>query len=198
LEKKWHRFDEIKQIIFVEMNNLLSMHPEIDTDGLDKDLIFAMPVDIRIVLSWSTDNTDIDLHVIDPMDEECYYGHKNTAIGGRYPYDFTQGFGPEEFMLKKAVEGKYVVRTNNFGDHRQSVSGATTLYLDLYTNYSRPDQKHERVFVRTENVKDKNDIGDIVWEGNKVSEEISDYLEEIKGLLKELKGSNNNDDSLSL
>lgn len=189
LEKKWHRFEEIKQIIFVEMNNLLSIHPEIDTDGLDKDLIFAMPVDIRIVLSWSTDNTDIDLHVIDPMDEECYYGHKNTAIGGRYPHDFTQGFGPEEFMLKKAIDGKYVIRTNNFGDHRQSVSGATTLYLDLYTNYSRPDQKHERVFVRTENVKDKNDIGDIVWEGNKVSEEISDYLEEIKGFIKELKGS---------
>ena len=164
LEKDWGRFNPIKQIIFVELNNLLSLHPDVDTDGLDKEFIFAMPVDIRVVLSWSTDNTDIDLHVIDPLNEECYYGHKETAIGGRYPHDFTQGFGPEEFMLKKAADGKYVIRTNNFGDHRQSISGATTLYLDLYTNYAKENQTHERVFVRTENVKEKNSIGEIVWE----------------------------------
>ena len=164
LEKDWHRFNEMKQIIFVEMNNLLSLHPEVDTGDLDKKLIFDMPVDIRIILSWSTDNTDIDLHVVDPLGEECFYGHKATAIGGRYPHDFTQGFGPEEFMLKKAADGKYIIRTNNFGDHRQSISGATTLYLDLYTNYARPNQTHERVFVRTENVKEKNAIGEIVWE----------------------------------
>lgn len=166
LESEWQRFDQIKQIIFVELNNLLSLHPDVDTQGLNKEFIFAMPVDIRIVLSWSTDNTDIDLHVIDPREEECYYGHKSTEIGGRYPHDFTQGFGPEEFMLKRAIDGKYIIRTNNFGDHRQSISGATTLYLDLYTNYSRPDQKHERVFVRTENVKERNSIGEIVWEGS--------------------------------
>ena len=32
-----------------------------------------------------------------------------------------------------------------------------------YPNYSRPNQKHERVFVRTENVKEKNAIGEITW-----------------------------------
>lgn len=163
LTKDWARFNEIKQIIFVEMNNLLSLHPEVDTKDMDKELIFSMPVDIRIVLGWSTDNTDIDLHVVDPLNEECYYGHKETLIGGRYPYDFTQGFGPEEFMAKKAADGKYVVRTNNFGDHRQSISGPTTLYLDLYTNYSKPNQNHERILVRAGQVKDKNEIGDIVW-----------------------------------
>lgn len=163
LTKDWARFNEIKQIIFVEMNNLLSLHPEVDTKDMNKDLIFAMPVDVRIVLGWSTDNTDIDLHVVDPLNEECYYGHKETQIGGRYPHDFTRGFGPEEFMTKKAADGKYVVRTNNFGDHRQSISGPTTLYLDLYTNYSKPNQNHERILVRAGQVKDKNEIGDIVW-----------------------------------
>ena len=166
MENDWGRFNEIKQIIFVEMNNLLSQYPEVNTKGMSSDLIYEMPVDIRIVLAWSTDNTDIDLHVVDPYNEECYYGHKATEIGGRYPHDFTQGFGPEEFMLKKAANGKYIIRTNNFGDHRQSISGPTTLYLDLYTNYSRPNQKHERVFVRTENVKEKNSIGEITWDSS--------------------------------
>ena len=137
METRWNRFNEIKQIIFVEMNNLLTLHPEVDTKDLKKEFIFNMPVDVRIILGWSTDNTDIDLHVVDPFNEECYYGHRETQIGGRYPHDFTQGFGPEEFMLKKAANGKYVIRTNNFGDHRQSISGPSTLYLDLYTNYGR-------------------------------------------------------------
>ncbi|MBR6412588.1 MAG: DUF2135 domain-containing protein [Alphaproteobacteria bacterium] len=166
LENDWGRFNEIKQIIFVEMNNLLSLHPEVNTQNMDPDFVFNMPVDIRIVLAWSTDNTDIDLHVIDPYNEECYYSHKMTEIGGRYPHDFTQGFGPEEFMLRRAADGKYTIRTNNFGDHRQSISGPTTLYLDLYTNYSKPNQKHERVFVRTENVKENNTIGEITWKGD--------------------------------
>jgi len=162
--KDWGRFNPIKQIIFVEINNLVSMHGnDLKTRHLSEEMNFPMPVDIRIVLSWSSDNTDIDLHVIDPNGEECFFNHKETAIGGRYAHDFTGGFGPEEFMLKKAVKGKYSVRTNNFGDHRQSIAGPTTVYLDIYTDYATPKQKHERVFVRTENVKEKNDIGEVVW-----------------------------------
>lgn len=163
LETNWHRSNQIKQIVFVELNNLLNEHPKLKKKDLPKELVFNMPVDVRIVMAWSTDNTDMDLHVIDPVGEECYYGNKLTAIGGRYPHDFTQGFGPEEYMIKKAPEGKYTIRTNNFADHRQSIAGATTVYLDIYTNYGRPNQKHERTFVRAENVKDNNTIGEIVW-----------------------------------
>jgi len=163
LEHTWSRSNEVKQIVFVELNNLLGQKPQLKKKDLPKDLVFAMPVDIRIVLAWSTDNTDMDLHVVDPFGEECYYGHKETRIGGRYAHDFTRGFGPEEFMLKKAADGKYDIRTNNFSDSRQSVSGPTTLYLDIYTDYGRPNQKHQRVFVRTQNVKERNSIGEVVW-----------------------------------
>lgn len=171
MQKQWARFNEIKQIVFVEMNNLLALHSEIDTKDINKEFIFPMPVDIRIVLGWSTDNTDIDLHVIDPLNEECYYNHKKTQIGGRYTHDFTQGFGPEEFMLKKAANGKYIIRTNNFGDHRQSISGPSTLYLDIYTNYGQKNQTKERLLIRAGQVKDKNEIGDIIWSGNTDEEE---------------------------
>lgn len=167
LEHNWHRSNEVKQVVFVELNNLLFQHPRLKKKDLPKELLFNMPVDIRIVMAWSTDNTDMDLHVIDPLGEECYYGNKLTAIGGRYAHDFREGFGPEEFMLKKAVNGKYEIRTNNFSDRRQSISGPTTVYLDIYTDYSRPNQKHERVFVRTENVKEKNSIGEVIWDKKK-------------------------------
>ncbi len=115
------------------MNNLLTLHKDIDTKDMD---------------AWN---------------EECYYAHKQTEMGGRYPSDFTGGFGPEEFMLKEADDGKYVIKTNNFANHRQNLAGETTLYLDLYTNYSRPNQKHERLLIRTEDVKKKDYIGEIIW-----------------------------------
>jgi hypothetical protein len=155
------RFNGIQQIIFVEMNNLISLNPKLDVSKIDKELIFAMPVDIRIVLGWSTDNTDIDIHVTDPYNEKAYYGNRLTRIGGRVSPDLTQGFGPEEFMLKKAVNGDYNISTNNFGDRRQSISGPTVIYLDIYTFYGSKKQTHQRVLVRTENVKEDNIIGTV-------------------------------------
>ena len=41
-----------------------------------------LDMDIRITLGWDTDNTDIDLHIVEPNGEEAYYGHKNTVNGG--------------------------------------------------------------------------------------------------------------------
>lgn len=161
LTGSWGRFNSVKQIVFVEMNNLISMSPKIDTSKINKELIFAIPVDIRVVLSWSTDNTDIDLHIKDPYENHTYYGDRFSRVGGRLSVDLTQGFGPEEFMLKKAVDGSYEIFTNNFGDRRQSVSGPTVLYLDIYTFYGTKKQTHQRVLVRTENVKQDNVIGNI-------------------------------------
>jgi len=157
----WERFEDIKQIVFVEMNNLISLNPGMNLSDINKKLIFAMPVNVRIVLGWSTDDTDIDIHVRDPYGETAFYENRQTRIGGRVSEDITDGFGPEEFMLKNAVDGDYEIWTNNYGDSRQSISGPTTLYLDIYTFYGTKNQTHKRVLVRTENVKENNVIGTV-------------------------------------
>jgi tetratricopeptide (TPR) repeat protein len=154
------RFKRLKQIIFVEMNNLISLH-KVDVSKINKELIFKMPVDLRITLGWSSDSTDIDLHVKDPYGETAYYEHQLTATGGHMSDDITQGFGPEEFMIKKAVDGVYEIKTNNFSDSRQSVSGPTTLYLDIFTFYGTDKETKQRLLVRTDSVKQDNIIGSI-------------------------------------
>ena len=70
---------------------------------LDKRLIKPIDCDMRITMTWDADNTDIDLHVIEPSGERAFYGHNRTTIGGRVSRDFTQGYGPEEYMLRKAM-----------------------------------------------------------------------------------------------
>jgi uncharacterized protein YfaP (DUF2135 family) len=74
-------------------------------------------VDMQVVLSWDTDGTDVDLHVVDPSGEECYYGHRLTKIGGKLDVDDTDGFGPEVFTLANAASGKYQVRVKYYSSH---------------------------------------------------------------------------------
>lgn len=88
-------------------------------EGRDSVSFFSdvPPVDMQVILSWDTDGTDVDLHVIDPDNEECYYGHRLTKIGGKLDVDDTDGFGPEVFTLTNAVSGKYQVKVKYFSSH---------------------------------------------------------------------------------
>ncbi|CAF1521422.1 unnamed protein product, partial [Rotaria sordida] len=97
---------------------------------------------------WDTNDTDVDLHVIEPSGEECYYSHKNTAIGGKISRDFTRGYGPEEYLIRKAVKGTYTVRAKYFVNHQQSLAGATTIMVHIYKYYGQLDQQKEIVTLR--------------------------------------------------
>ena len=105
-------------------------------------------MDIRVVLNWDTDNSDMDLHVIDPRGETCYYSHNRTAIGGRISADVTDGYGPEEFLLKKAIPGTYKVQANFFGTRQQTAVGATTVVLELYLRYGTGRMENKSITLR--------------------------------------------------
>lgn len=161
----WHtRFTDVKSITLNEMNAIISAHPgQVDIAGIDPRLIFAMPVDVRIVISWNADNSDIDLWVTDPRKEKCYYQNSSTALGGRISRDVTGGYGPEEFMLKKAVDGKYKVEVNLYGDNRQTLGGPIAIKADLYTDYGKPTQKRETINFRVTTGKEVVELGALAF-----------------------------------
>lgn len=132
----------IEEILIMEINNILSQNKNVDASKVDDRLKANLPVDIRIVINWNKDNTDIDLWVTDPRGEDCSYSHRSTEIGGRLSNDFTQGFGPEQFLLKKAIKGKYKIKTNFFGERQNILSGPTTVMAEVYLYYS--DGRQER------------------------------------------------------
>lgn len=156
------RFGEIKAIAINEMNAIISAHKgAVNTAGIDSRLIYAMPVDVRIVIGWSSDNTDIDLWVTDPNTEKCDYSHNATVIGGKLSHDVTQGFGPEEFCLRKAINGKYKIEVNLFGSTQQTISGPMAIKADLYTNYGRSNQKKETINFRVKENKEVVELGSL-------------------------------------
>lgn len=169
VKKAWDgRFPEIEVIALEEMNQVIAearrKGVKLNLSEIDKRLVYEMPVDIRIVLNWDTDNSDMDLWVTDPCGEVCIYHNPLTYIGGLMSRDFTGGYGPEEFMIKEAKPGKYRIQANYYGSRQQTLIGATTIYLDIYTYYSSGKEKKETITLRLTENKEVIDIGEIVFE----------------------------------
>ena len=161
--KKWDdRFPEIELIALNEMNNIIATcEQSLDLSAIDKRFLKNLPVDIRVVLSWDADNTDIDLWVIDPYNEKCYYKNRDTHIGGHLSRDFAGGYGPEEFLLHRAVPGEYFIKAHYYGNYRPLLSGNVTIFVEIFTHYGTPRQRRKSLTFRLENIKDVFDIGSI-------------------------------------
>ena len=88
-------------------------------EGRAKVSLFAKvpKIDLRVVLSWDTDGTDLDLHVLEPDGEESWYQHRETKSGGSLDVDVTDGFGPEIYTQANAQPGEYTVSVDYFSDH---------------------------------------------------------------------------------
>jgi uncharacterized protein YfaP (DUF2135 family) len=113
------------------------------------------------VIGWNADNADVDLWVTDPRSEKCFYQNTETKIGGRISSDVTQGYGPEEFLLKKAVNGNYAVQVNLFGDSRQTLGGPIAITAELFTDYGRPQQKKRKINLRVTSNKEVINLGSL-------------------------------------
>ncbi len=148
--RPWHgRFPDIEIITLAELNGIVATNGDkLDVSRIDPRLVKNLPLDLRVVLTWDADNTDIDLWVTDPNGEKAFYGHQLTYQGGRMSLDFTGGYGPEEFSLKRAKPGKYKVEAQYFGDRRQAVTGPTTLQVKLATRFGTPQQKEQNITLR--------------------------------------------------
>lgn len=134
---------------------------EIEVPQLDDAFRRELPVALRIVLSWDADETDIDLHVLEPNGEEAFYGHRRTREGGFVSEDVTTGYGPEEYLAKDLQKGVYKVLTNYFASHQTALTGATSVQATVYTDWGRAEEKMRILTLRLDKPKDKVTIGEI-------------------------------------
>jgi uncharacterized protein YfaP (DUF2135 family) len=98
------------------------------------------------VLSWDSDGTDVDLHVITPDGGHGFYGNRVLENGGALDVDVTTGYGPEIFSMPTILPGTYLVYVNYYGAYdsgEQLTSGRVT----VITGEGTPDEKMETVTV---------------------------------------------------
>ena len=117
--------------------------------------------DMRVVMSWDADETDVDLHVTEPSGEEAYYGHRRTRSGGDVSKDITDGYGPEEYMLRKAPAGNYKIRAHYYASHQQEVFGPATATATIFTDWGRPNQDFQTLSIRLDKAREMIELGTV-------------------------------------
>jgi len=157
--KPWPRFPEIELIALAELNAIAATR-QVDSSRVDPRLLKNLPLDLRAVMSWDSDNTDIDLWVTDPNGEPAYYGNPLSYQGGRMSQDATGGYGPEEFSLRHAKPGSYKIEAQFFGHRQQVVSNTTTIQLVLSLRFGTREQVDRRVTLRLRDPKERVFVGE--------------------------------------
>ena len=162
----WDRFPEIEVVALMELNRTIARAKRagIKDFPVDPRLIKLLDVDVRIVLTWDADMTDVDLWVIEPSGEKAFYQHSLTSVGGLVSRDVTDGYGPEEYVLKKAPKGQYKVQANYYGSGAPTLTGAVTLKVDVFTRYGRPDEKRRSITLRLKHPQDVVSVGEIEFQ----------------------------------
>jgi uncharacterized protein YfaP (DUF2135 family) len=123
--------------------------------GRDRVSFFArVPArDVKIVLIWDTP-TDVDLWVIDPEGEKCYYAHRSTSSGGNLDVDVIDGYGPETFTLARARPGSYSVQAQYYSSNNSPVT-RVQVYVVKYEGQSREEiRRYNFVMTREHEVYD--------------------------------------------
>ncbi len=152
----WHnRFkDSLKQVVREEYASL--MREAIRKNAVSRDLadLFGERLeglaadtktsDLRVTMSWNTDDTDIDLWVIEPDGEKCFYQHRNTKLGGELSDDMTQGYGPERYRTTTMAKGTYRVMVHYFRANPNLLAGETHVSVLVTRHAGTPQETTER------------------------------------------------------
>lgn len=164
------RFRDVELIAITELNNFIvkAKRAGIELKDIDSRLVHPLEMDLRVTIGWDTDMSDMDLHTIDPTGEECFYQHRLTTNGGRNSFDITQGYGPEEFMVRNALNGDYRIRTHYYGQRAQKMIGPVTLYAEIVTDFGRPEEKSETLMFRLATRDEMVDVATVTTKGSKV------------------------------
>jgi tetratricopeptide (TPR) repeat protein len=156
------RFPDIDLIALGELNNVIAKGGK-QGCTLPDDLIKALDYDMRIILTWDADMCDMDLWVTEPSGEKAFYGHRATQTGGAFGQDFTQGYGPEEYLVKKAMKGDFKIQVNYYGNRQQLLAGDTTIQVTVIKNYGRPNEERREVTRRLKEKQEVLDIADVAF-----------------------------------
>ncbi|MDO7898862.1 YfaP family protein [Pseudomonas citrulli] len=125
----------------------------------------ASPAKLRVLLTWDSDGTDLDLHLVTPDGAHIWYGDRVAPNGAALDIDVTTGYGPEIFSMPAPIKGQYLVYVNYYGGgYRQvadedegeeggesgadeAVQALTTAQVTVITEEGTPNEKMETFVV---------------------------------------------------
>jgi hypothetical protein len=139
-------FDGIETVALMEANPLI---PLIEQYGgsweLDSKLLGTFDTDLRVIIEWTNDDADIDLWVIEPTGEKTFYSNRESKAGGAITNDMTDGYGPEEYVLRRAIAGEYKIKIDGYSPDRLNPNGKGRVMVRLIRDFARKTEREELV-----------------------------------------------------
>lgn len=106
---------------------------------------------LRVLLSWDSDNTDLDLHLLTPDGGHLYYGNRTLANGMAQDVDVTTGYGPEIMATPTPLNGPYLVYVNYFGGGWDQEPLLTTAQVTIISEEGTVHEKQETFVIPMRN-----------------------------------------------
>jgi hypothetical protein len=96
------------------------------------DLVRVGTGDLQATLTWDTDGTDLDIHVIEPDSSHVFWNNQNGTTA-ELDIDDVDGFGPENIFVQpgKASSGTYEIFIVYYDG---SVSTTATITIKLFAD----------------------------------------------------------------
>jgi Ca-activated chloride channel homolog len=129
---------QIKNTMITELNRIALKSPALFSQ-FDQAYLCDNQMDLRIVLSWNSDNINLDLQVREPTGESL---RENYSTIGGFREGHLQSYGPESYLLKQAVPGLYDISIKHHGGTSQSILGSVVARLDIFVNYGKKNEQH--------------------------------------------------------
>ncbi len=156
LTRKWSiRFNLIEMPVLLDYNRvakLLGTHARAKNEWL-----FECELDLRVTLSWDSDLCDVELHVLEPSGVCCTPFNNLTPIGGLNGKNFTNGYGPNEYVLRRAISGTYRISAKLFHANGAIGDGVSVLCC-IAKHFATPNEKVYFASVRLSSLKQQIEV----------------------------------------
>lgn len=139
-------------VILEEMNALLAKENLKAADfGIDDRFVKHIPVQLRAVLEWDADQSNLDLIIRQPT------GAWMTGVSLQEPNpnswwsgNVTRGNGPEGWCLQGLVPGTYHFGARFYGDWNDDGLSTATAEVEFTRNFGTPEETREVHALRVE------------------------------------------------
>ena len=142
-----------RAVVILEELNALLAKGEMDAAefGIDPRFVKHVPLELRAVLEWDADQSNLDLTVrgptgrwLTPTDKE------NPASSIWWSGNVTRGYGPESWALQGLLPGTYHFGARFYGDWNDDGISSATAEVEFTRNFGTPEETREVHVLRVE------------------------------------------------
>ena len=138
----------LRQIVSDQRESKIKSYAQARLETIGQKYKIENSADMLITMMWNTDQTDVDLHVVEPSGEECFYSHPRTRSGGHITRDITDGYGPEMYAINKAPAGEYNIMVKYFNTNPNRAGMRSKVYLTIYRDFGTGSESVTRQVVK--------------------------------------------------